>query len=692
MFARKSRLSAAVSKRWDRFAAREPLFAVLPDPKFLKKNLTPASEDEFFRSGQVHINHAFQVIKERLDYEFTPSTALEYGCGPGRMAVPLSGRVPVVTAVDISPAMLDAAVATAGRNGRANIVFQSLAEFLAGRESFDFINATLVFQHIRPAAGPDYLRELLRRLNEGGVGVFQFAYRRRASKAAALLRRLRSFLPGLNAAANVLRGRSWTNPFLDPKIYDLSEIFPIFHEAGCSRPQAEFARHSDLDVVLLYAQKGVPKIHPVRPEAVKEAVKDAVDAAVDAAVEGAVEDAEIKGAPPAYFINVREKIAEAALADLNAAAEGYYARLKSWDHQLAKPWSSVHDAPAVLINVATLLQGLRLSPGMIVLDFGAGGGWLSRWLSQLGCRMILLDVAPTALKIAREAYRRLPPIGDVPPPSFVAFDGRTIPLDDGSIDRIICFDAFHHAVDPGGVLKEFGRILKRGGLAAFAEPGPGHSKTGKSQFEMRHFGVIENDIDMREIWRFAREAGFTDIKIAAFNAHPFHVRLAEYEDLLAGGDTLKRWAEVTHYFMRDVRDFFLFKDAEDAVESREFEGLAAVIQVQAAASPGEPRGRICVQARLTNAGQTMWLPSFVPVGGVKLGCHLYSGDGRLIDFNFNTQDLPGAVPPAGEVELTYDLPPLPAGSYLLEFDLVAAEVVWFAQAGASPVRISIRID
>jgi len=669
----KPRLPIDVSKHWDRFAAREPLFAVLPHPNFLKKNLTPAREADFFRSGQEHINHVFQVIKERLDPDFCPRAALEFGCGPGRMAVPLSGRVPDVTAVDISPAMLDAAAAAAGRNGRTNIVFRTLAAFLDGRDSYDFIHAYLVFQHIRPAGGLGHLRKLLRRLNEGGIGVFQFAYRRTMTRPATLFRRLRSTIPGMNAAANILRGRPRTDPFLDPKIYDLSEIFPLFHEAGCSRPQAEFARHSDLDVVLLYAQKGAPKIRPAAPVA-------------------AAEETATKESRPADFIDVREKIAQASIPDLNAAAEGYYARLANWDHQIAKPLSNIHDAPAILINFATLLQGMRLSSGLIALDFGAGGGWLSRWLTQMGCRMILLDVAPTALKIAREAYRRLPPIGDVPPPSFLAFDGRTIPLADGRIDRIICFDAFHHAADPHRVLAEFGRILKQGGMVAFAEPGPEHSKTAASQFEMRHFGMIENDVDMAEVWAAARETGFTDIKLAAFNAQPFHVRLAEYDDLLAGGETLGRWAEVTRGFMVNVRDFFLYKDAESAVESREFKGLGAVIHVEAAGSRADSGGKVRVRARLANTGRAMWLPSSLPVGGVHLGCHLYDAGGRLLDFNFHTQALPGAIPPGGEAELTYDLPPLPAGSYQFEFDLVAAQVIWFAQAGSSPVRLSIRID
>jgi cyclopropane fatty-acyl-phospholipid synthase-like methyltransferase len=73
-----------------------------------------------------------------------------------------------------------------------------------------------------------------------------------------------------------------------------------------------------------------------------------------------------------------------------------------------------------------LLQGLRLTAGTRVLEFGAGTGWLSRFLTQLGCRVTLLDVSPTALRIARELYDRHPVIGERPTPVFLPFDGRRI--------------------------------------------------------------------------------------------------------------------------------------------------------------------------------------------------------------------------------------------------------------------------
>jgi hypothetical protein len=38
------------------------------------------------------------------------------------------------------------------------------------------------------------------------------------------------------------------------------------------------------------------------------------------------------------------------------------------------------------------------------------------------------------------------------------------------------------------------------------------------------------------------------------------------------------------------------------------------------------------------------------------------------------------------------LPPLPAGSYVIELDCVAEGVIWFAQAGSTPSTVRVTIN
>jgi SAM-dependent methyltransferase len=296
----------------------------------------------------------------------------------------------------------------------------------------------------------------------------------------------------------------------------------------------------------------------------------------------------------------------------------------------------------------------------------------------------MLDVSPTALRIAQELLDRNPLIGDKPAPRFLTFDGRRIDLPDGSVDRIVCFDAFHHAPNPEDVLAEFARVLAPGGIAAFAEPGPEHSRTAQSQYEMRTYGVVENDIHIHALWSAARAAGFTDIRVAAFNARPMHLHLDQYDDLLGGGATLRDWAQWTREFMQNVRDFFLYKGSPDALDSRHVEGLSCLVEVLS------HEGRN-VRVKITNNGRATWLPSSDEVGAVFLGAHLYDAEGKLLQNDYMWHELPHAPLPGESIELDVELLPVEPGRYEVELDCVAREIAWFSRLKSKPPRIELEI-
>jgi SAM-dependent methyltransferase len=652
-------LSGRPSPSWERFAAREPYFAVLTDPKYLAANFDDAARAAFFDSGTKYVELVLDVIRNRITPMHRPESVLELGCGPGRLALAFSPAVSRVTAVDISPAMLALARGNAAAAGAANIQFQTLEEYRRSDARFDLVNACLVFHHVGPKDGYALIADMLRRLEPGGVAVIEFPFRDHSGAAAKALRWVRTRMPPANVAANLLRRKPAFFPLIHPQAYSASDVLSLIHAAGCDQPHLILGRHGDTEVVTAFAQK--PAVAQQQPAA----------------------------ASPR--IDVKELMAASSLEELNRKAEEYFASISDREPHLAKPFASAQDAPALLINFATLLQGLRLYPGLTVLEFGAGTGWLSRFLTQLGCRSILLDVSPTALEIAAELFRRMPLIGSRPAPQFLLFDGRQIDLPDESVDRIVCFDAFHHAPNSGQVLRELARVLKPGGVAAFAEPGPDHSKSGQSQFEMQTYGVVENDVDIAAIWAEAQQAGFARIELAAFNATPFRLTLGEYEQLLAGGEAYARWAAATRTFLRDVRDFFLYKAGHEAIDSRTADALAAAIDVEIATE--FPAGEsLPVRATVTNRGRATWLPSGRSNGAVWLGCHLYEASGALLDLDYHRQALSTRpVAPGESVTVTFELPPLAAGVYFVELDCVAEHVAWFARVGSAAVRRNVRV-
>jgi len=133
---------------FDAFAAREPYFAVVTDPRFLRANLTAAHEREFFATGEALVDRLFAIIEAGLVPGFAPVSMLEYGCGLGRLAIPLSRRPGSVTAIDRSPVMLELARREAERRGAGHIAFETPDAFQATSRKFDLVICYHVLQRL----------------------------------------------------------------------------------------------------------------------------------------------------------------------------------------------------------------------------------------------------------------------------------------------------------------------------------------------------------------------------------------------------------------------------------------------------------------------------------------------------------------------------------------------------------------
>jgi SAM-dependent methyltransferase len=674
----KSARSDASDPRWEAFAEREPYFAVLPTPQFLRAHLTADAERRFFESGEALVEGMYRLIEERLAPDFAPTSILEYGCGIGRLAIPLARRAArrggTVVAVDRSPVMLGLARGETQRHGVGNVEFATPAEFRAGDKTFDFVSCYFVLQRVRQADGLRLIRDLLARLAPGGIAALLVPYESNVGPAIRSVRWLREQTPVVNGVINVLRGRPAADPFIASHPYELSRVLGVVQEQLVGRMNVLLEPQDDLKMALLFVERPLTATSGIPARSLDTHTIDRRHSST---------------------IDVASVMAGTSIEQLNRDAESYFSTLTDREHHLTKPFSRPHETPALLSDMAAVLQGLDVVPGLTVLEFGAGTGWLSRYLTQLGCRTILLDVSPTALQIARELYDRLPIIGDRPAPEFLLFDGHHIDRADGSVDRILCYHSFHHVADPAAMIREFGRVLAPGGVAGFAEPGPRHSRSPFSQFEMRSYNVVENDVDVHDLWRVARASGFRDIKLAVFNALPFHVSLEEFEDFLAGGPTTTRWTASTRLFMRNGRTFFLVKDGAAPVDSRWADRLAATIHATLASSPAVAGRPVLIDAIVSNAGTATWLPSDVSPGGVLLGAHLYDGSGQLLQFDMHREPLaaPGrTIGPGETIQCQVVLPPQRPGQYVIELDCVAERVAWFAPLGSRAARVRIEVQ
>lgn len=384
-------------------------------------------------------------------------------------------------------------------------------------------------------------------------------------------------------------------------------------------------------------------------------------------------------------------IARYSVEELIETADEYYRGIADQTALMRRPFAYLHEAPVMLQNLGALLAGLQLGKTMTVLEFGAGTCWLSRYLQQLNCQPICCDVSQAALDIGRRLFVEHPIIGPTPfAPLFLPFDGHRIELDDQSVDRIVCFDAFHHVPNVNEVIGEFGRVLREGGIAGFSEPGRDHSRSAQAQYEMRDHRVLENDVDLRAIFAAARGAGFTQLTARVSN--DLEVSLDHYEAIAERrGDDVQRaiWNN-TSDTMRSRAVFFLHK-GETRRDSRSHVGLAHVMRTTRADHAVARGTPLMVDLHIDNTGKATWLSTNIrEYGIVRVGTHLYDRHAQLIAIDHSRHDLPRAVDPSESIDITIEVPLPSDGDFVVGIDLVAEGVIWFEHVGSKTLMVQAR--
>ncbi|MCK5871609.1 MAG: methyltransferase domain-containing protein [Methylococcales bacterium] len=242
-------------------------------------------------------------------------------------------------------------------------------------------------------------------------------------------------------------------------------------------------------------------------------------------------------------------------------ANQYFEGREEHAYLYQKPFHNAVESGALLTSLGHLFNGIKLQPGMKVLDFAAGSCWLSKILVEFGCVVTSYDVSEKALAIGEQLFKRHPPVNQSTPiPIFNVFNGRSFEEEDHSFDRIIVNDAFHHIPNTQEILNEFYRLLKPAGIVGMSEPGRYHSQSEASQFEMREYHVIENNFIVENIWEQAQSVGFNRIQITPVLEHT-QLSMDEYLALMKGkvSDSIKRAVQQN---TENHSLFFLHKDIE----------------------------------------------------------------------------------------------------------------------------------
>lgn len=231
--------------RWDRLA-RDPYYAVLNEDGFRLEQAGVGARARFDASGEEDMARTLEEIRRFITPDFRPERGIDFGCGVGRLTIPMARTCEHVTGVDISRTMLVEARKNCAARGLTNVALITSSDFFAAASvepSLDFVHSYIVFQHIPPSAGMWLCDSLLQRLRPGGVGALHFTYARRASRLRRVVHRMRRLAPGVNVFANLVQGRPLGEPFIPMNEYDLGDIMTLLRDRGCSHVHARLTDH-----------------------------------------------------------------------------------------------------------------------------------------------------------------------------------------------------------------------------------------------------------------------------------------------------------------------------------------------------------------------------------------------------------------------------------------------------------------
>jgi SAM-dependent methyltransferase len=241
---------------WDKWGEIDPYFGVLSSDEYHADNLSDESRANFFQSGEKHIGRVLANARRHLDADFQPARSLDFGCGVGRLVIPLAGLSEKVVGVDVSDHMIREATSNCQKKQIENVSFVKSDDGLTQLGgSFNLIHSCLVLQHIPTNRGMQFIEALLGHLEPGGVVVIQFYYACKAPKLIRSLVKLRYKLPIANAARNLLRGRPLSEPAMQLHTYDFGSIIDMFKAVGVDSFYFQPGNHGEFQNVTLYAQK-----------------------------------------------------------------------------------------------------------------------------------------------------------------------------------------------------------------------------------------------------------------------------------------------------------------------------------------------------------------------------------------------------------------------------------------------------
>lgn len=245
---------ANTDRDWSLLGAKDPYYGVLADERF-RSDAIEQNRDGFMQSGEDYVRSQLADLERALG-SFSRRRALDFGCGVGRLTLPLALRFNEVIGLDVAPAMLAEAEINRQRTGVLNAEFRLSDDSLSQASGeFDFVHTYIVLQHIPVGRGMHIIRELIRRVAAGGVISLHFSLGRRESVLQSFAYGLRRYIPGAQRMANYLRQRPSWEPLMQMNQYSIEDVLALMSESGFGKALVSLERHGKFLTAQVIAQR-----------------------------------------------------------------------------------------------------------------------------------------------------------------------------------------------------------------------------------------------------------------------------------------------------------------------------------------------------------------------------------------------------------------------------------------------------
>ena len=250
-------------KHWEKLGEQDPYYWVTTQNKYRSDVLTPEGMEEFFSEGDEYLKKLVQVIKNHLSPDFAPVRALDYGCGVGRILMSMGHLFESAVGTDISEPMLEKARLHAKEAGLDSLEIVKSDDQLSKIEgSFDFIHSIYVFQHIPNYRGYEIFRQLLEKLNPGGVAMIQIVYANDMSRKRHIMDFIKSHIPLALRIVNLLHLRSPGTPMMEMHNYSLSHLNRICHQMNVAQCYSRYTKDGPFRGAMMFIQKSTEENQP----------------------------------------------------------------------------------------------------------------------------------------------------------------------------------------------------------------------------------------------------------------------------------------------------------------------------------------------------------------------------------------------------------------------------------------------